>query len=70
MCTVNDRLSGNIQKPPDTCRKPPRLVYVTKNLPESYWKPARNLRGGFLRFLDNPSLTDHTVVSKYGNDSA
>ena len=42
---------------PETCQKPPRPVYVTK----TYRKPAGNWR-----FLDNPSLTDHTVCNEPG----
>jgi hypothetical protein len=51
--SVND-----LQKPPVTCRKPLQPVYITKNLPETCRKPTGNLRGGFRRFPDNPSLTD------------
>ena len=45
-------------------------LYI-KNL-ETCWKPAGNLRnrpvsGGFQRFSDIPSLTDHTVHTKRGN---
>ena len=45
-------------------------LYI-KNL-ETCWKPAGHLRnrpvsGGFKRFSDIPSLTDHTVHTKRGN---
>ena len=63
--------SGNLRKPaaevsgrfPDFEKK-----YANKkfgNLPETYRKPAEKppwpVSGGFQRFPDNPSLTDHTV---------
>ena len=33
--SINDGLSGNLRKPSETCRKPLRPVYITKNLPET-----------------------------------
>jgi hypothetical protein len=32
-----------------------------ENLPKTCRKPPRLVTGGFQRFPDNPSLTDHTV---------
>ena len=32
------------------------------NMPETCQKPPRPVYGGFQRFLDDPSLLDHTVV--------
>ena len=62
--TVNDGLSGNLWKPPKTDRGGFWQVsefFINKNLR----KPAGNLpdtaTASFWRFLDTPSLTDHTI---------
>ena len=81
--SVNDGLSGNLWKPPETGRggfwqvpvfilliKKNQKKYINKkfgNLPETSRKPPRLVSGGFQRFSDNPSLTDHTVHTKRGN---
>ena len=65
MWSVNYGLSGNLWKPLETGHG--GFQQVSRNS-KTGRKPAGNLRGpfpeifrGFQRFLDNPSLTDHTV---------
>ena len=58
--------SGNLRKP--AAEVSGRLLdfsinkffFEIKNS-ETCRKPSRPVSGGFQRFLDNPSLTDHTV---------
>ena len=62
---------------PETCWKPPEtgrrgfrqvsgffnffLIKLAGNLPKTCWKPLGPVSGGFQRFPDNPSLTNHMV---------
>ena len=57
--SVNDRLSGNVQKPAGNL---PCWFVLLK----TYWKPARNLRVGFRRFPDNATLTDLVLDGPHG----
>ena len=59
MWSVNDGLSGNLRK---TCWKPAGNLCSRFILLKTYQKSAGSLHGGFQRFPNNPSLTDHMVV--------
>ena len=66
--SVNDGLSGDLWKPAVEVSGRCPDSFVEKKIEKNYTikKPAGNLRGRFpdisSGFLDNVSLTDHTVV--------